>query len=80
MVIPRNIKVEPNGVSFIVTCFVCEQDITVTLTPDEYYNYFVAELHAQDAMPNQSADIRELCISGTCGKCFDEMFKEEEDE
>ncbi len=30
----------------------------------------------QDAMPELSADERELLISGTCGKCWDEMFPE----
>jgi len=30
----------------------------------------------QNAMPYLSADERELCISRTCGKCFDAMFAE----
>lgn len=32
---------------------------------------------AQRAFPHLSVDDRELLISGTCGTCFDEMFKEE---
>lgn len=35
----------------------------------------------QRAMPNLSADQRELLISHTCGKCWDRMFKvDDEDE
>jgi len=30
----------------------------------------------QDAMPYLTVDEREVLISGTCGKCFDEMFPE----
>jgi hypothetical protein len=34
----------------------------------------------QDAMPELSASERELLISGTCGKCFDELFGLSSDE
>jgi hypothetical protein len=30
----------------------------------------------QDAMPELSADLREMFISGTCPKCWDDMFGE----
>jgi hypothetical protein len=33
----------------------------------------------QDAMPHLSKDIREMFISGTCPKCWDEMFPPEEE-
>ena len=31
----------------------------------------------QNALPELSADQRELLISGTCGKCWDKMFPED---
>lgn len=31
----------------------------------------------QNALPELSADERELMISGTCGDCWDEMFPED---
>jgi len=34
----------------------------------------------QDALPELSADDRELLISGTCGTCWDKMFNFEEDD
>jgi hypothetical protein len=34
---------------------------------------------AQDCFPTLSADQREFLISGICGKCWNEMFPDEED-
>ena len=34
--------------------------------------------HAQNAFPYLTADEREILISGTCPKCWDSMFGEEE--
>ena len=81
MIKPKDVE---TGISFglttlVINCFVCKKDIVIELTNQEYHDYFIKGMHCQDAMPNQLADIRELCISGTCGKCFDEMFKENEE-
>ena len=65
--------------SIVITCHICKKDIVVELSNHEYENYFINGYHIQDAMPNQPADIRELCISGTCGKCFDEIFADVEE-
>jgi hypothetical protein len=82
MIIPKDVE---SGISFgittlVITCHMCREDKVIELSNEEYENYFVKGQHTQVAMKNQPADIRELCISGTCGKCFDEMFKEEGDE
>ena len=37
-------------------------------------------VHIQIGMPYLSRDESEILISGTCGPCFDKMFKEEEEE
>jgi hypothetical protein len=34
----------------------------------------------QNALPNVNEDQREFLISGICGKCFDKMFVEPDDE
>lgn len=57
----------------------CNKDIVVELANHEYENYFVKGMHIQTAMPDQPADVRELCISGVCGTCFDKMFEEDDD-
>ena len=76
MIVPKNVEI---GISFgittlVIICNICKKDIVVELSNEEYQNYFVKGMYIQDAMPTQSVDIRELCISGVCGPCFDEMF------
>ena len=34
----------------------------------------------QNAMPYLSPDEREILISGICGRCFDEMYGEDDDD
>lgn len=67
----------------VVKCWNCEVSREITTTAAGWKAWRSGEL-IQDAMPEVSADDRELLISGTCGKCFDEMFPEipedEEDE
>ena len=36
--------------------------------------------HIQNAMPELSADERELLISGTCSKCWERVFGGQDDE
>lgn len=36
-------------------------------------------MHIQEAMPYLTSNQRELMISGICGDCFDEIFKEGDD-
>lgn len=58
----------------------CGKIIPVELTEKEYNDYYVKGMHIQHAMPTKSADERELLISNTCGPCFDNLFREDEDE
>lgn len=47
-------------------------EITVDATA---YNRWLAGALIQECFPKMSADVRELLISGICGKCFDKIFK-----
>ena len=81
MIIPKSIE---SGISYgittlVITCIVCGKDQVIELSNKEYVDYFLNRMKIQYAMPMQSADVKELCISGTCGKCFDKIFKEEEE-
>ena len=79
MIIPKSIESDGmDTLTLTITCILCGEDKIIKLTNKEYIDYFMNNMKIQYAMPNQPADIRELCISGTCGKCFDELFKEEE--
>jgi hypothetical protein len=62
-----------------ITCRVCLDQNEVKVQPNDLSKYR-AGAHAQDVFPYLSADQRELIISGVCGKYFDEMFADEEDE
>ncbi len=57
-------------------CKQCDQVFDIDVTADQLRRWQEGEL-IQRAMPELSVDLRELLISGTCGKCFDKMFGEE---
>ena len=60
-----------------VQCHRCKQDVEVPATEQQLANWRAGEL-IQRAMPNLTADEREILISGYCGKCFDEITLEPE--
>ena len=57
-----------------VTCRECKQAFEIAVNPDDVRKWQGGEL-IQRAMPYLTADERELLISGTCGSCFDKMWK-----
>lgn len=57
-------------------CSMCGTVYTIPMTEAEH-ELLMSGVHIQDALPNHSPDDRELFVSGICGKCFDEIFKEE---
>lgn len=60
-----------------VTCWKCHDTFHVPI-PDAAYDAWKAGAFIQVAWPQGSADERELLISQTCGKCWDEMWEDEE--
>lgn len=63
-----------------IRCFNCENDFVVELSEKEFDDYYNKGIHIQHAMPTKSPETRELLISGTCPECFNEIFKDEEDD
>lgn len=63
----------------IVDCVRCHKPITVNCT-DEQYIEWTRGAAIQQAMPNVPADEREMLISGICGVCWKEIFKDDDDE
>jgi len=59
----------------IVGCNYCNQKFVLDATDEQFAAWDTGEL-IQDAMPNLSADDRELLISGTCNECWARMFGE----
>ena len=47
---------------------------TVSLVPEEGFHNWQGRALIQNALPELTADERELLISGTCPSCWDRMF------
>ena len=61
-------------------CPICHKDDSVDVIKEEYEDYQSGKL-IQKAMPSLSDDQREQLLTGICGKCWDELFKDiDEDE
>ena len=60
-------------------CIVCYKSFEFTLT-EEQNNRLKAGEKIQRVFPRMKADERELFISNICGKCFDKMLPDPEEE
>ena len=60
-------------------CMCCGQAATVIVVRSEYEAFRRGEL-IQRAMPSLPEDERELLITGTHSKCWDQMFEDDDDE
>ena len=60
--------------TIVRTCIFCKREYPI-IVPIEGYDLWKQGRMIQDAMPGVSAADREFLISGTCGECFDGMFK-----
>lgn len=61
---------------FSYQCRDCKEVTLLDLNVDDVRRWKAGEL-IQDVFPTMPEDIRELMISGTCGKCFDALFIDE---
>lgn len=62
-----------------ITCKKCHVEYELNVTNSQLLRHNLGEL-AQTAFSNLNEDERELLISGICGKCYDELFIELEDD
>lgn len=68
-----------NTVVVAVPCHLCGLVTELEPSIEGFMAWKNGEL-IQDAMPELDADERELLISGTCPKCWDEMFPPDSEE
>lgn len=65
-------------------CNWCQKDVKVEMTVGQYKRYEAWRTtrlgHIQDYLPDLSEDDRELFISGTCKKCWEDIFGKGEDQ
>ncbi len=61
-----------------IICRCCGYDDDVVVDVDGYDRWRGGEL-IQDALPERSAEDREMLISGTCDVCWNMLFPEEDE-
>lgn len=73
----RNLKpIEvDDGVMVQATCIACKFELSIKLTKQEWLDYLSGDL-CENCLSRFSPDIRELFISGMCGKCYDYIVDE----
>lgn len=71
---------ENGTIRFEAVCMLCDQPVAVDQLDAGAFAAWQAGAYVQDAFPRMSASEREVLVSGTHAKCFDEVFPEEEDE
>lgn len=57
-------------------CNKCGVSSVLKVGEEDYFSFVNNGVFVQDAFPYLSIGERELLISSTCGKCFDEIFGE----
>ena len=72
------VKINYKEVCVITQCPFCGRGNEVEVNEFDYFDWSEGEL-AQDAFPYLSAAEREMLISGICPKCWDKMFREDEE-
>lgn len=62
------------------TCPSCGKTTPIQIRRVADYHAWQDGVHAQNALPYLSAAEREMLISGICPTCWENLFREEEDE
>jgi hypothetical protein len=65
-------------VTFTGPCYSCQEPQSVTVAASDAAKFQQGGF-AQDCFPYLTADQREFLISGICNKCWDDMFKEDDE-
>ena len=75
-------KIEINGDAVVVHnfCVHCRTAGMYQITLAQWDAWQVMGQFIQDVFPDKTPDEREFMISGTHGKCFEEMFAVEDEE
>jgi hypothetical protein len=63
------------NVTVVTTCCICGNSHDVEVPYDGYVAWIDGEL-IQNAMPELSATLREMLMTGICGPCWDRSFGE----
>lgn len=64
----------------VTRCPRCGDTQHVWVAPEDYIAWKEGEVLIQETMPYLTADERESLVSGSCARCWDIMFKDDENE
>jgi len=67
--------IDPINIS--MTCRHCKKEYVMRVSQADLENRNKGML-VQEAFPYLSADLREMFITGICGKCYDAMFRDDQ--
>jgi len=62
-----------------IKCVSCGTMYKIKFTEEQYQrlvHWKAGKMHIQEALPEFSADDRELLLSSICGTCYDKIFKD----
>ena len=62
------------------TCPLCGKKQTLSVDKVAYKAWLDGKMHIQDAFPDMNVDDREVLKTGICIPCWDNMFKNQEDD
>ena len=79
MITQLTIITRENQTYALLRCQWCPTQIECPVNLDQIEAWRQGQL-IQNAMPQLSPDLREMFISGTCPKCWNDMFSEGEDD
>lgn len=65
---------------FWVICQTCRKKYEFLVDPEGFYKWREQGLYIQDALPDNTPEERELILNQICGKCWNEMFPDDDEE
>lgn len=69
----------PNEVTVDIICPCCAGQTALRVPLEGYTEWLQGTILIQNALPTLTPDERELLISGTCEKCFNDLFNTEDE-
>lgn len=71
---PNPHMIDENNYGFSKTCMHCSESTNFIITKDEYVRWILNNEYIQDVFSYLDKEEREMMISGTHPKCWEEMF------
>lgn len=74
------VEKKPMDLKIVLRCLICEDTFIIDANTEDFNKWREGKTNIQDCFPYMSPSNKELLLSGICEDCWDEMFKENEEE